>query len=312
MGTQGRSPAGAVPFLAVGNMSIDDLVFPDGSTNWCVPGGNAVYAALGMAVWGERPGVLAVHGPDYPTASLAGRIDLGPARRVPATLRNWGLYEADGTRQFVFRRFVQDPSAFYPDVGDLAATAPGHCHLAPLPWARQDALAAALRDRGAKLITADPDERDLAALSAHELRRLLRRLDAFLPSRQEAEALFPGADAVTALRRLRALAPSLPVIALKLGADGVMLHRAGDSDLLCVPAAAATVVDTTGAGDAFCGGFLVGLARTGDAVVAARMGSVAASFAVEAVGHDGLHRATPERAAARLATLGDRVGRQEF
>ena len=312
MGTPGRPPSATLPFLAVGNMSIDDLVFPDGSTRWCVPGGNAVYAALGMAVWGERPGVLAVHGPDYPAASLADRIDLAPARRAPATLRNWGLYEQDGARQFIFRRFVQDPSAFYPDIGDLARAVPGPCHLAPLPWARQDALAAALRARGATLLTADPDERDLAALSEDELRRLLRRLDAFLPSRQEAEALFPGADPASALRRLRALAPAVPVIALKLGADGVMLHRAGDAELLCVPAAAAAVVDTTGAGDAFCGGFLVGLARTGDPVVAARMGSVAASFAVEAVGHDGLRRATAESAAARLAALGDRVGRRGF
>lgn len=310
MGTLGKPPAGTGPFLSVGNMSIDDLVFPDGSTRWCVPGGNAVYAALGMAVWGERPGVLAVHGPDYPTAALAGRIDLGPARRAHATLRNWGLYEQDGARQFIFRRFVQDPAAFYPGIGDLAPTVSGPCHLAPLPWARQDALAAALRARGATLLTADPDERDLAALSKDELRRLLIRLDAFLPSRQEAEALFPGADPASALRRLRALAPAVPVIALKLGAEGVMLHRAGDSELLCVPAATAAVVDTTGAGDAFCGGFLVGLARTGDPVAAARMGSVAASFAVEAVGHDGLRRATPESAAARLAALADGVGRR--
>ena len=310
MGTRGSRAAGAPTFLSVGNMSIDDLVFPDGSTRWCVPGGNAVYAALGMAVWGERPAVVAVHGPEYPTASLARRIDLGPARRTGTTLRNWGLYEEDGSRQFVFRRGVRDLAAFYPEVADLGHAAPGACHLAPLPWARQDALAAALRARGTRLLTADPDERDLAALPAEELRRLLSRLDAFLPSRQEAEALFPGADAVTALRRLRALAPSVPVIALKLGADGVMLHRAGDSDLLCVPAVTAVVVDTTGAGDAFCGGFLVGLARTGDPVAAARMGIVAASFAVEAVGHDALRRATPERAAARLAALGDHVGRR--
>jgi hypothetical protein len=31
-------------------MSIDDLVFDDGSTMWGVPGGNAVYAGLGIAL----------------------------------------------------------------------------------------------------------------------------------------------------------------------------------------------------------------------------------------------------------------------
>jgi len=29
-------------FVAIGNMSIDDLVFADGSTKWAVPGGNAI------------------------------------------------------------------------------------------------------------------------------------------------------------------------------------------------------------------------------------------------------------------------------
>ena len=64
-------------FLTVGNMSIDDLVFADGTTKWAVPGGNAIYSALGMAVWGERPRVLAPRGPEYPVAALGGRIDLG-------------------------------------------------------------------------------------------------------------------------------------------------------------------------------------------------------------------------------------------
>ena len=42
-------------WFAFGNISIDDLVFADGTTEWCVPGGNSIYSALGMAVWGERP-----------------------------------------------------------------------------------------------------------------------------------------------------------------------------------------------------------------------------------------------------------------
>ena len=51
-------------YFAIGNVSIDDLVFVDGTTMWCVPGGNAIYSALGMAVWGERPQVIAPIGPN--------------------------------------------------------------------------------------------------------------------------------------------------------------------------------------------------------------------------------------------------------
>ena len=46
-------------FCVLGNISIDDLVFEDGSTMWRVPGGNSIYAALGAALWQERPVVMA-------------------------------------------------------------------------------------------------------------------------------------------------------------------------------------------------------------------------------------------------------------
>src|SRR5262249_5574944 len=63
-------------YFAFGNVTIDDLVFADGTTMWRVPGGNSIYAALGMALWGERPEVVAPIGPDYPIAKLRDRIEL--------------------------------------------------------------------------------------------------------------------------------------------------------------------------------------------------------------------------------------------
>ena len=44
------------------------------------------------------------------------------------------------------------------------------------------------------------------------------------------------------------------------------------------------IVDPTGVGDAFRGGFLKGMARGGDAVVSARLGAVAAAYALEHLG----------------------------
>ncbi len=46
------------------------------------------------------------------------------------------------------------------------------------------------------------------------------------------------------------------------------------------------VVDPTGAGDAYCGGFAVGLWETGHAETAARMGTVASSCVIEGFGAD--------------------------
>jgi adenosine kinase len=52
-----------------------------------------------------------------------------------------------------------------------------------------------------------------------------------------------------------------------------------------VPAVAPTrIVDPTGVGDAFRGGFLKGIARGADAVTSAKLGAVAAAYALEHLG----------------------------
>ena len=108
--------------------------------------------------------------------------------------------------------------------------------------------------------------------------------------------IFPDATPADTVRRLRALSADTPVIGLKCGADGCVAHAAGSRDLLLLPAVATRAVDTTGAGDTFCGGALVGYARTRDPLQALLHGSVSASFCVETVGVTGLLNSTAERA----------------
>jgi ribokinase len=51
-----------------------------------------------------------------------------------------------------------------------------------------------------------------------------------------------------------------------------------------IPAYPATIKDVTGAGDSFCGGFLVGLDQSQDPIEAALHGSISASFTIEGIG----------------------------
>ncbi len=289
-------------FSALGNLSIDDLVFVDGSTRWAVPGGNAIYSALGMAVWGERPAVVAPFGPDYPTAHLDGYLDLSHCPRIARSLRDWGLYEEDGSRQFVFRSTTRDWDAFSPRAADVVAGTTA-AHLAPLPWERQVELVAALRQAGAQVLSIDLDDRRLAEVDHGAMARLMAQVDLFLPSRQDGRVIFPDADPAETVRRLRDLSPETPLIALKCGADGCLAHAAGSREILAVPAVPVVFEDATGAGDTFCGGALVGYARSGDALEALLHGAVAASFCVESIGVEGLLSSTPEKAAERLAAL---------
>ena len=297
-------------FCVLGNICIDDLVFADGSTMWRVPGGNSVYAGLGVAIWGERPMIIAPVGPEYPIAALGGRLDLSRCRPLDRTLRDWGLYEEDGTRTFVFRSKTKNWREFSPAIDDVDSVGAPYAHIAPLPSELQTAFAKALRSQGGKLISVDIDDHELVALTDRDRpqwREFLGGIDLFLPSRQDVETLFPRVAIPDALRRLRELAPDLKVLAIKLGPDGVIVHAQGASDYLELPSIAEVVVDATGAGDAFSGGALVGYARTGSALEAALFGSVSASFAVAATGLGALVDAGGEEAASRLRRLRARI-----
>jgi sugar/nucleoside kinase (ribokinase family) len=292
--------------FAFGNIAIDDLVFADGTTMWGVPGGGAVYAALGAALSAGSAAVIAPIGPEYPRDAFAD-IDFSRCRLGSHTMRNWGLYETDGSRHFLSRRDSLPWEAFSSDAGELDAGPYAFCHIAPMPWARVVALVEALRTRGARLISLDLHDRELAAVGLESVLALVERVEVFLPSRQDVDVLFPGWPPVAARRALRARLPDVPAIGVKCGPDGAFVHAAGSAQIIVVPSAATEVIDATGAGDAFCGGFLAGFAATGDVSEAALRGAIAASFAVSAVGPSGLTRPVLAQALARTAALRERM-----
>lgn len=75
------------------------------------------------------------------------------------------------------------------------------------------------------------------------------------------------------------------VVAVKLGAEGS--YVAGGTWRAFVPAYAVEVVDTTGAGDAYCGGFLAGYLREWDLERVARFANAVGAMCVTALGGTG-------------------------
>jgi sugar/nucleoside kinase (ribokinase family) len=73
-----------------------------------------------------------------------------------------------------------------------------------------------------------------------------------------------------------------PVVALKLGTGGVLVGEGGPVDL--IPAVSSSAIDPTGAGDAFCAGFLTSWLDGNSAVDAATAGSLLAARAVATPG----------------------------
>lgn len=76
-------------------------------------------------------------------------------------------------------------------------------------------------------------------------------VDIFFPNLEEAEAITGSSDPRVAAREL---ARTFPTVALKTGTGGAWLASKGR--LLHAPAETVTVIDSTGAGDAFNAGFL--------------------------------------------------------
>lgn len=106
-------------------------------------------------------------------------------------------------------------------------------------------------------------------------------------------------DWEAAARTFAGWGPGLVVV--KLGAEGCLVHDRPGGRTFRVPAHPAAVVDTTGAGDSFCGGFLAARLGMGlDVEAAARAGAVAASFAVEGRGAEPMFGATAAEARRRL------------
>jgi len=285
------TPARPLDLVIIGNATIDDLVFPDGTTRMYQIGGNAVYAVHGALLWGVSVGLCAVTGADYPADLLAaGDLDLSGVQRVDSpSLRNWALYEDDATCQYVFRgSYGPKAHAHYSPMAEQIPPTYRHAryaHIAPVPFepALQllDALGEARRHGG---VSVDPDARYAADLGPSALDELLSRPTFFLPSQREAALLFPDRAPEEVLDLLRRRYPNLKVAVVKLGARGCLVFDRATDRIVLLPAASARVVDTTGAGDAFCGGFLAGYVRTGDGIEAALHGIISASFIVETIG----------------------------
>ncbi|MFD2238952.1 carbohydrate kinase family protein [Aureimonas populi] len=138
-----------------------------------------------------------------------------------------------------------------------------------------------------------------ADLAPEALAPLLAHVDAFLPSRVELEALYPGAGLADALALLAPLCRG--TAAVKLGPQGVLVWDRCGGRAVQVPAIPTEALDPTGAGDSFCGGFLAGLVETGDAVEAARFGVISASRIVACFGAQGTLPVDREATRASLA-----------
>jgi sugar/nucleoside kinase (ribokinase family) len=276
-----------MPFLAAGNLTIDD-----GSVAFGQCGGNALYTALGMWIWDEPATLLAGVGTDFPAAWLdritAAGIDTGAV---------WSTGEPHALRSG-----PPDPAvwpAYSPSMQRLPPSDFTGAHVAPGPARQVADLIDALAYQ-TKIITLDRPWWDgVGAL----LTPTLRKLAALAPGIEELVRRSGDGDPGALAARLGA---ECPVVVVRQGVAGCLVLRRAARPVR-VGTVPVRVVDPRGAGDAFCGGLCVGLARTGDPVRAAAYGAVSASYVLEATDPLAVLDADRGEAARRLAHVRDTI-----
>jgi len=259
-------------------------------------GGVAGNIAYTLALLGERPLVLASAGQDF------------------AEYRGWMEYQGIDTsgihevaEDFTASCFINTDRnnnqivAFYPG----AASHSRHLSLEGLGIGPDD------------LVVISPTDPDAMVRHAAECRRLGVRF-VFDPGKQtprlSGDQILAGMDGATVLvgndyefammaqatgRKIEELLEAAPLAVVTRGEHGSTIYDQRKGQVHEVPAAPATeVVDPTGAGDAYLGGLVFGLARGLPLPVTGRVASLAASYAIERRGCQE-HRYTRAEFAAR-------------
>jgi sugar/nucleoside kinase (ribokinase family) len=324
--------------LIAGRVTRDYLIFPDGKVLLDVLGGNAIYAAVGLAVWepDPPPGVVARVGADFPRDWLEQYAHRGMDLRGVRVLPD----EID-VRSFVAfpdwkSRSSEDPIAHFARLGlsfprellgyrgkkeqidsrtQLQATSlrqgdlpfdfldASAAHICPVDYLTHSVFPAILRQRQFTTITLDPAAGYMNPTFFDDVPALLTGLTAFLPAEEEARALFQGRS-TDPWEMAEALSTfGCEIIVIKRGESGQILYDAASRSRWEIPSYPARLVNPLGAGDAFCGGFIAGYRRTYDPVQAALYGSISASLAIEGFDPAYALDALPGLAAARLEAL---------
>lgn len=247
--------------LVVGYLSVDTIDTPAGRFG-PVPGGAALYAALGaLAAGSALPCLAAAVGDDYPAAWLEALIALGVdlsriERRQGPSRTARIVHALDGARASPHHRDPQwwaRTHALAPAIPADAAAFDGVA-ACPMPIERLEALLDAAGDAP---VLVDTSEAFAAADTARFL-ALAPRMSVLAASREETRLLLPELDDNAAVIRLASMGCC---VLQKRGRDGAAAATPSSGHLTQFGAPMGVeALDPTGAGDAVLGAMAAGLA----------------------------------------------------
>ena len=282
-----RNPANILlDLVCLGNLSIDDVVLPDQTTRLNCFGGDTIYAALGARWWSDSVRFVAPAGADFPEEHLAylnrsGMETRGLPRRSVPGVHYKVVYSNNNQREWT----MLSEDGHFGELSPTAADIPGDYLnsraflILAMDLPAQEALAPVLRKHG--VLALDPQEEYIPGNEGRVL-AMLKHVDIFLPSKEEVFRILGHEDCERACRQFAEYGPV--VVVVKMGQEGSLIYDSKSRHFYRIPVFKTKVIDTTGAGDTYSGGFLAMYIGSGDLLRAGLAGTVSASFAIQDFG----------------------------
>jgi sugar/nucleoside kinase (ribokinase family) len=276
--------------ISVGHFSIDSILLPSRKGPFTVLGGSTAYVSFAARRLDAKVSVVSKVGTDFPDAyrwwleqegvDLSGLVKVEDAQTTRYELR----YNDDLSER-VLKLKARAPPILVEDLADsLKAKA---VHIAPIDGEVSYEVVEKLRNF-APILSLDPQglvrnygEDGTVTVGTLNDKRIFGLIDIFKSSLLEAEAVTATSDLDSTIKTLHDL--GVKIVIVTLGKDGAAVSV--ENKLHRVPVAKpSVVVDPTGAGDAFIGGFLAEYVRGEDCSWSSYVGSSLASFVVEGIG----------------------------
>ena len=279
----------------VGSIALDTVETPWGRNDNGL-GGAAVYFALAAANF-TRVHLVGVVGEDFPQEHvdlLATRdIDLAGLEKAAGQTFRWaGRYHKNVNQRDTLDTQLNVFADFHPKLPDAAR----HAEYLFLGNIHPSLQLEVLDQAQAKFVALDTMNLWID-ITLDELKAVLKRVDAIIINDSEVFDLTGESNVVVGAEAVRALGPR--VVVVKKGEHGCLLFENGH--VFAAPAMPLrNVIDPTGAGDTFAGGFMGHIARKGNTDFATLReavvyGTMTASYTCEAFGPNRLSEiAMPE------------------
>jgi len=296
----------SMPLLVTGTIGIDTVHTPTASAEG-VSGGSCAYFAAAAAFHHNPIRIVGVVGGDWPEShaqlleSIEGLCLEGLERRQDSKTFAWGgkYFDNMNQRETLFTELgvlEEAPPKVPESYGDSRIIFLANSH----PSIQLDLL-----NQFPNRTLAVADTMDLwINVASDQLHELFKNIDGLIINDAEAQQLTNQSDPIIAAKELIELGPQFVIV--KKGEHGaIIVHPDGELILPAFSLEASKVVDPTGAGDSFAGGFLGHLASCetiefNSMKEAMAWGTITASFALQSFGLEGLVSTTNEQLQERM------------